>query len=795
MSAGLGTTAPVDPPPTGLAGGPTWSCETALVAASLVGGWALVHLVRSSPTHHAIVPVLVVCATVATASAAAGRRWKPSVLVLAGVPVSLLAATWVVLPGATRDGLPTPTTLRVLHHALVAARPTLTAFSLPLSAGRGIVWLAAGLGATAAVAARTLLAASRHERTGSPLSLGPLAPMVALVVASGLLRPDVTAVALATVAAALCLLGLALRHGRGTARPPGRPNRHAGRSGAVVMAGVGVLAATGTAFGVAAAAPVPARRPTVATLLLQDRVTTARQEHARLVVFTARAAVPTYWQVATLSRFRKNRWPPGPTVAAVAAGRPLAALPASSPPGLPDGGTTGRVAAFRVELHAYSGRLLPAPPGTVSASPSSAIAVRTGVGAVVWQGQGQVPVPFRYLATASVAPLGPAASGTSAPSGSAASDLALPPLPPPVANLARQAVAGATSPLARVRALLAFFATGGFRYVTTPPPPPAGSDPLVWFLTTSRRGSCQQFAGAFAVLARLDGLPTRVAVGFTSGSLQPDGETVVRGSDAHAWPEVYLGAGLGWRSVEPTPAAGDGSLVPATVLRPSGSSEVPGTGAASQGPTAQPPPTTTVTSPTATPTTASPAPTTPSATSPPPPATPPGSGVGHAGMPVGVPALAIVLAGAAVAAAIVLGFASRRTLQWRVARRLRRRGWGAPASTVLAAWAELDRRLARSGWARPPHRTAIAHARAVGAGLPPAFAADLALVATEADAAVFAPDPPSSATAADVVAATRRLRRALTAGRAQRRPRVNPRRPGSGAPTERGVAAPRRSPL
>ena len=56
-------------------------------------------------------------------------------------------------------------------------------------------------------------------------------------------------------------------------------------------------------------------------------------------------------------------------------------------------------------------------------------------------------------------------------------------------------------------------------------------------------------------MARAVGLPARVAVGFTPGELGDDGLYHVRGQNAHAWPEVYLG-GYGWVAFEPTPGRG-----------------------------------------------------------------------------------------------------------------------------------------------------------------------------------------------------------------------------------------------
>lgn len=89
--------------------------------------------------------------------------------------------------------------------------------------------------------------------------------------------------------------------------------------------------------------------------------------------------------------------------------------------------------------------------------------------------------------------------------------------------------------------------------------PGHGTDALTAFLdpAAGRSGYCEQFAGAYAALARALGLPARVAVGFTPGEEQADepGTYVVRGRHAHAWPEVYF-TGVGWVAFEPTPGRG-----------------------------------------------------------------------------------------------------------------------------------------------------------------------------------------------------------------------------------------------
>ena len=76
---------------------------------------------------------------------------------------------------------------------------------------------------------------------------------------------------------------------------------------------------------------------------------------------------------------------------------------------------------------------------------------------------------------------------------------------------------------------------------------------LLDFLTRERRGFCQQFASAMAVMLRTLSIPSRVVVGYSTG--QWDAETnvsTVTTDQAHSWVEVLFPA-FGWLSFEPTP--------------------------------------------------------------------------------------------------------------------------------------------------------------------------------------------------------------------------------------------------
>jgi transglutaminase-like putative cysteine protease len=131
--------------------------------------------------------------------------------------------------------------------------------------------------------------------------------------------------------------------------------------------------------------------------------------------------------------------------------------------------------------------------------------------------------------------------------------LALPSIAPRVVAEAHRIADPQGTPFAKARALQDYFHRG-FKYDLNAKP---GHDntALENFLFRTKTGYCEQYSGAFAVMARAVGLPARVAVGFTPGELQTDGKYHVRDEHAHAWPEVYL-HGFGWVAFEPTPGRG-----------------------------------------------------------------------------------------------------------------------------------------------------------------------------------------------------------------------------------------------
>lgn len=93
---------------------------------------------------------------------------------------------------------------------------------------------------------------------------------------------------------------------------------------------------------------------------------------------------------------------------------------------------------------------------------------------------------------------------------------------------------------------------GGFRYdLAEVPSAGDGSADLLAFLN-DRVGYCEQFAASMAIMARVLGIPSRVAVGFLEPDRATNGSWEFSSRDLHAWPELYF-PGSGWVRFEPTP--------------------------------------------------------------------------------------------------------------------------------------------------------------------------------------------------------------------------------------------------
>ncbi|MGB3911814.1 MAG: transglutaminaseTgpA domain-containing protein [Pseudolysinimonas sp.] len=131
-------------------------------------------------------------------------------------------------------------------------------------------------------------------------------------------------------------------------------------------------------------------------------------------------------------------------------------------------------------------------------------------------------------------------------------------IPDIVASKALEFAGDATSPIEQLRAIeLTLQSTGyfsrGTASDTTPSVAGHGADRLSDLLTsTVMVGDEEQYASAFALMARSLGYPARVVMGFAP-DVDDDDETVtVTGHDVTAWVEVAF-EGVGWIAFSPTP--------------------------------------------------------------------------------------------------------------------------------------------------------------------------------------------------------------------------------------------------
>jgi transglutaminase-like putative cysteine protease len=478
------------------------------------------------------------------------RRWSAGAAAAAhGGGLLLLSAASV--GGHTAYGLPTPATVAAFGRALERAPDAFRAAIVPVPATPELIlWAVTGLWIATAVADGL----SRRRRTGLSAVL-PLTvfPVLVAALGTGRLRAPLTFAFAAGVALYAALDRAAVLPGSARLlRVPSVPRgRREGRSirvaGAALAVGAAAVALGPAVPGVGrAVVDVHAFGVTldVSRVELNPLVDIKPQLKAarRTELFTVRATAPAYWRLTALDRFDGRRWSPsrpalyrraGPMVGGAAPGEQALTqeflLGALDSPWLPAADRAIRIKASGTRLDRETDSLV-----TKKGSRS--------VGAYRVESRRPQGPSARLEAAGAVA------------GRRAGLDryLTLPPhFPGAVRELAGRFTAGATTPYDRAAALERQLRAG---FVYDEDAAPGGSvDALETFLFRSRRGYCEQFAGAFAAMARAVGLPTRLAVGFTPGTYDEEmGVWRVTTRETHAWPEVFL-AGVGWTAFEPTP--------------------------------------------------------------------------------------------------------------------------------------------------------------------------------------------------------------------------------------------------
>lgn len=124
-------------------------------------------------------------------------------------------------------------------------------------------------------------------------------------------------------------------------------------------------------------------------------------------------------------------------------------------------------------------------------------------------------------------------------------------LPRRIRDEARRIVGSAVTPRDKARAIESYLQKS-FAY-TTQLFAPTHSEPLEDFLFDKRRGHCEYFATAMAVMLRAVDIPSRSVNGYLGGEWNEYGRyLVVRQQHAHSWVEGYI-QGQGWVTYDPTP--------------------------------------------------------------------------------------------------------------------------------------------------------------------------------------------------------------------------------------------------
>ena len=470
---------------------------------------------------------------------------------------TVLCVSWTVLGHTTAYGLPWRGTLDGARQALSAATDVYRNSAPPAPALPGFA-IAGALGAAGAAFLADWAAFRMQATTEACL------PSFSLFVLSCALAQGHRVISAGVVWLAALLVFLLVRQaaldGPRTAWFASRSKRGAG---SIVVAGVLIIGLAGTAIALFG--------PDLPGATVKPLVNWRHQTHneggrntgsplveikARLgaqsqqEVFTVATGRPAYWRLTSLDTFDGSGWTVVDTYQHTGVNLPAAptAVAITDPPApLHADFRIGPLSSIWLPTPFRPTRLSGVRRVSYSADASSVITDQATSDGLAYSVDSLVPAPTRETLDAA-----PPADATDP---AIARYLRVPRnVPASVLNLAVRQTRGARTPYQKAVLLQNWLRGPSFRY-SLDVPPDDSQDALVNFLTRTRAGFCQQFAGAYAMLARELGLPTRVAVGFTEGELQSDGLWHVRDANAHAWPEVYF-PGSGWVPFEPTPGRG-----------------------------------------------------------------------------------------------------------------------------------------------------------------------------------------------------------------------------------------------
>ncbi|HDP34413.1 MAG TPA: DUF3488 domain-containing protein [Candidatus Hydrogenedentes bacterium] len=123
---------------------------------------------------------------------------------------------------------------------------------------------------------------------------------------------------------------------------------------------------------------------------------------------------------------------------------------------------------------------------------------------------------------------------------------------PETRRLARDLTAAYPAAYDKITALNDYLGGEMFAYTLDVPPLPAQNG-MDAFINEIRRGHCELFASALALMTRSLGIPARVVSGYRGGEYIPDDQAyLVRASMSHLWVEALF-PGQGWVRFDPSP--------------------------------------------------------------------------------------------------------------------------------------------------------------------------------------------------------------------------------------------------
>ncbi|WP_143045252.1 transglutaminase-like domain-containing protein, partial [Acinetobacter baumannii] len=124
-----------------------------------------------------------------------------------------------------------------------------------------------------------------------------------------------------------------------------------------------------------------------------------------------------------------------------------------------------------------------------------------------------------------------------------------PDISPNLKKLAEELSANAKTDMEKLRNVIQHFSKG---YSYTLRLERYEGDPLDYFVFVSKKGNCEYYASATALLLRLMGVPARVVGGYKGALWNPyGGYHIVTNSMAHVWVEAYVEGR--WLRVDTTP--------------------------------------------------------------------------------------------------------------------------------------------------------------------------------------------------------------------------------------------------